>query len=337
MRIYTTIFFIILVYILLYFYRLNQDPINITEYIPEIFPEIVNQLDQKTTELLPSPQAELLSGILLGEKKSLPGWFKVALRDTSTLHIVVVSGQNLTFLAGFTMGLAGLFHKRMAIMLSLLAIIFYVLLTGAQVPVLRAASMSLLAFLASVLGRQRDSVWILLISAALLLLINPNWLTDLSFQLSFLASIGVITVAPILFNLIKHWPSFIAEDLSITLGAQLMVIPIIAQSFHQFSVIGIITNVLVGWTIPLIMILGGVMLIFAVIFTPIAQLISLVVNGLLTYFVDIVTFSASLPFAWEYVGEKSWIFWLGYYVFLAGVLSYTHAKNSTGTRHKTGS
>lgn len=321
---YLLIGLVVLVYILIYLFRLGQESVEL-EF--NLFADFRGELTKRIELLLPSPQSELLAGILLGEKKDLPSGFKLALRDTSTLHIVVVSGQNLTLLAGFLMGLAGIISRRSAIAISLLAIVIYVLLTGAEIPVLRAGLMSFLSFLGLILGRQRDSVWILFISAAVLLLINPNWVTDLSFQLSFLATFGVIVITPILLKKIQHFPAFIAQDLAVTVGAQLMVFPIIAQNFHQLSLVGVLTNVLVVWTTPLLMVFGTIMLMFSYVFMPIAQIIALFNYVLLTYFVYIVNFFGSLPFAWEYISEKSIIYWIGYYLIIAGFVLYLKKNN----------
>lgn len=324
------ILIVVLIYILIYLFRYNQaknlDIKNGEENGIEFFSIFRKQLDNKIFQLLPSPQSQLLSGILLGEKKDLPGDFKIALRDSSTLHIVVVSGQNLAMLAGLFLSLSGIIHRKIAIYISVCAIIFYTLLTGAQIPVIRAAVMSVLAFLAVLLGRQSYGVWVLLISGGILLLISPLWVEELSFQLSFLASFGVITIAPIILKLLKHLPRFIANDLAITLGAQLMVIPIIAQNFHQVSLVAVFTNILIGWTVPLIMIIGGIMLLFSIVFLPIAQLLAEIANILLIYFVYVVKFFGSLDFAWEYIGEKSLIFWVGYYLVLVGILTAVNKK-----------
>lgn len=284
------------------------------------FENFRQDLNNTTARLLPSPQAQLLSGILLGQKSELPGDFKVALRDTSTLHIVVVSGQNLTMLAGMFLLLSPIITRRAAVILSFCAIFLYTLLTGAEIPVLRAAVMASISFLAIFLGRQKDGFWVLIVSGGLMLLVNPIWIKELSFQLSFLATFGVVVVAPILQGLLKKLPNFISQDLSVTIAAQILVTPIIAQSFHQFSIVSVITNLLIGWTVPIIMILGAISLFFTYIFEPIAQLVALFTNAFLIYFVYIVKFFGSLPFAWEYVGEKSWMFWFGYYFVIAGVL-----------------
>ncbi|MCL4366162.1 ComEC/Rec2 family competence protein [Patescibacteria group bacterium] len=300
----------VILYLLIFFVRYQQGGWEVNL---DLFPKIRASLDHRISEVLPSPQAELLSGILLGNKKDLPGEFKLALRDSSTLHIVVVSGQNLTLLAALVLRLSGFLRRKTAILLSFAAILFYTMLTGAQIPVLRAAVMAMLVFGAEAFGRQRSGIWILIVTGGIMLLVNPKWITELSFQLSFLATLGVIAVAPALERALSFLPGFIKQDLAVTTGAQIMVMPIIIQNFHQLSLIGVLTNLLVGWTVPFIMILGSLALILG-------SALSLMVNILLTYFIYVVELSASLPFAWEYVGEQVWVVWVGYYLVLFGVL-----------------
>lgn len=320
----------IILYLLIFWLRYQQGGWEINL---DLFPKLRQNLDLRIAQLLPSPQAELLSGILLGNKKDLPGRLKLALRDSSTLHIVVVSGQNLTLVAGLFLNLAGVLKRKTAIFISIGAIIFYTLLTGGQIPVIRAAIMALLSFTAQIFGRVKSGIWVLILTAGLLLLINPKWLFDLSFQLSFLATMGVIALAPILERYLKRLPEIIKLDLAITIGAQIMVMPIIAQNFHQISLVGIFSNLLVGWTVPFIMVLGSIMLVGSIVSAAVAWFLALTTSAFLTYFIYIVQFFASLPFAWEYVGEQLWIVWIGYYLVLASiVLSLNYGKTEDSRR-----
>lgn len=307
----------VILYGLIYLIRYQQGGLDLEVNIFEAQREI---LDQRIRLFLPSPQSELLSGILLGEKYNLPGQLRLALRDTSTLHIVVVSGQNLTLLAGLAMRLSGLLTRKITITLALLIVASYTLLTGADIPVVRAAIMATLAYLAQILGRETAGVWVLALTAAGLLLINPQWLFDLSFQLSFLATLGLITIAPLISKSLTQLPSFLRENLAVTIGAQAMVTPIIASNFHQFSIVGILANLLVIWIVPYIMVGGLIMLVFSFISQLGGQILGLSLNLLLTYFIYIVQFFASLPFAWEYIGEFSWLVWIGYYLIITAIL-----------------
>jgi competence protein ComEC len=311
----------ILLYVLIYFIRFQQGG---WEFKTEILKDFRAGLDKQIGNFLPSPQSELLSGILLGQNEDLPGRLRLALRDTSTLHIVVASGQNLSMLAGFCLLLSGLIKRKLAIALSFLAIIFYVLLTGAEIPILRAAVMVSLTFLAQVIGREKDGAWVLFWTVVLMLLVNPNWLFELSFQLSVLATTGLVILAPIIMKKLKFLPGFIKQDLSVSLGAQLLVLPIIAQNFHQFSLVALPANLLVLWTIPFIMIGGAILLILSFITPSLAVIMANLLNGLLSYFVFIVSFLGSYEFAWIYVGEQMWLVWIGYYLIIAALVKFLY-------------
>lgn len=321
----------IVLYILIYLIRLQQGGWEIEL---DLFPQVREEFDKKIDSFLPSPQAELLSGIVLGEKKDLPASLRLALRDTSTLHMVVVSGQNLSILAALVLRLSGILTRRIAIGLALGLTTGYVILTGGQIPVLRAALMAILATLAQVVGRQNDGFRTLIIVAGLFLLINPLWIKNLSFQLSFLATFGVVVVAPILTSQLMKLPLFLRENLSLTIGAQMMVLPVISQNFHQISLVSIPANLLTLWIIPYIMGGGLFMLILTTVSDLLGKMIALGLNAVLTYFIYIVSFFASLPFAWEYVGEKIWIVWVGYYLILMAVmlsLNNGQRKNPAGS------
>lgn len=316
----------VIIYLIIYIIRFQQGGWEINL---DLFPDFRKQLDEKIATLLPSPQAQLLSGITLGQKKDLPFDLKIALRDTSTLHMVVVSGQNLSLLAILILKFSGFLTRRVAIILSFSVITFYVILTGGQIPVLRAAVMAFLSGTAQLFGRSNDGFWALLLTASVMLLINPLWIIQISFQLSFLATFGLVVIAPVLSKYLQKLPLFLRENLAATLGAQLAVFPIIAQNFHQLSLVSLPANILTLWTMPYIMSGGLIMLILIFLSEVLAKIISFGLNILLTYFIYVVHFFASLPFAWEYVGEKVWIVWVGYYLILASVmLLLTNGKKS---------
>lgn len=282
------------------------------------FEPVRNFLANQATNLLPQPQAALLSGIVLGVKEELPSDFKKALRVTSTMHIVVVSGQNLTLLSGLIMNLAYFFGRKKTLILILVAMIFYALLTGLQIPVLRAVLMVSLAALAQFFNRQSQSWWILLVVAMAMLLYDPNLITSISFELSFLATFGVVVVAPEIIKRLSLIPDIIKQDLGVTVAAQLMVLPIIAANFHQVSLVAILVNSLILWTVPLIMVSGAVTLITSVISLPLAQLISLFPAVLLTYFANIVNLF-NLYWSSIFIGQVNWIVWVGYYLVIGGL------------------
>lgn len=286
----------------------------------ELFKPLRDQLVQKVDQTLPYPQSALLSGILLGAQERLPFYLKNELKTTSTVHMVVVSGQNLTMLAGFLMSLVSVIGRKKTIALTLLMVVFYSLLTGFQVPVIRAAIMVGFTFLAQILGREKTGWWVLLFTAGLMLLYNPHWLFNISFQLSFLATAGVVVVAPMLLESFKRLPQILRQDLAVTLAAQALVLPIIVYNFHQFSLVGVLANIFVLWTIPLVMVSGLAVLVFSLFSSLLAQMAGLIPATLLTYFIYTVGMFAKLPGASLEVGQTSIIFWMGYYLLLMAVV-----------------
>lgn len=331
----------------------GQDPE--LENLASNFVDYRNFLSENINQILPQPQAALLNGILLGVKSDLSSSFANALRRTSTIHIVVVSGQNLTLLIGFVMSLVSLLGRKKTVILSLVIIVLYSLLTGLQIPVLRAALMVSLALIAQLFNRESNSTWLLIISGLLMLIYEPNWLLSVSFQLSFLATIGVIVVAPELMKLFfgdsnnmmasaaskeaildfsstqktKEVSGFLfKEDLVVSLAAQLLTWPIIAANFHQVSIVGILVNSLILWTISLVMISGLVALVTTLIGGVfLGSILALVPGVLLTYFVYIVEFFNSLPLASLKVSSTPMVVWVGYYILILGLFLWLKQKN----------
>lgn len=231
---------------------------------------------------LPEPQASLLSGIVLGSKSGMPYDFYQALRQTGTLHVVVASGMNVSILAGTLISFLVLFiSRRIAVILSFILIWFYVVLAGAEIPVIRAGIMGTLTFLAQGLGREEDAWRGLGLAAGILLFQNPQNLFDLGFQLSFAATFGILFFGPTFSRLFSGVPKQIRFDLSQTLGAQIVTLPIIVLNFGYYSPLSPLVNFLVVSILPWIMRLG-LLVAFG------GQIFAWLTLPFLTYFVWIV-------------------------------------------------
>jgi competence protein ComEC len=292
------------------------------DFVPEggFFQELRDSLSSQINYLLPSPQAGLLSGMLLGQKEALPFDFRKALTNTSTIHIVVASGQNLSLLAGFLMGLGlvSILGRKKTVLMALGATLFYALLTGFQIPIIRAWIMFFFASLAQLFNREEEGGFILVVTALIMVLINPTWASSISFQLSFLATLAVVVVAPVLMERVKFLPDIIREDLIVSLSASLLTYPVIAINFYQLSLVGILVNSLILWTVGLVMVTGLVALLGSFLNLFLGQMLALIPGVLLTYFVYIIEFFNSL-FRPILVPNLSPLFWVGYYFLLAGI------------------
>lgn len=313
----------VILYILVFVLRVNTlggiDPTFREEGNPILQP-VQRELAAKLDYLLPYPQSAILAGILLGEGTRIPKGINNDFKKTSTIHLVVVSGQNLTILAGFVMSLVTIWGRRLTILITLLVIVLYSLLTGLQVPVLRAGVMAALSYLAQLFGRQGSGSWILALTGGAMLLYNPNWLLNISFQLSFLATLAVVVVAPLFIERFSSMPKILREDFAVSLAAQLLTLPVIVYNFGQLSVIGILVNSLILWCIPFLMISGFISLAVGLVVPFFGQIIGLFPSVLLTYFIDVTSMFAGFPGAGIRVGESSPVLWVGYYLIVGAVI-----------------
>ena len=214
-------------------------------------------------KFLPEPHSGLLSGVVLGTKSSLDSNFLEGLRKTGTLHIVVASGSNIAFFSGLLINItAFIWGRKRAVLLCFILVWSYVLLIGADPPIVRAAVMGSILIFAQSLGREFDVWRALAIAGAVMLFIYPLWLFDLGFQLSFLATAGIVGLGKKtegLVDKIKYLPAVFKSALSVTLAAQVAVTPLLFITFGEVSLVGPLVNMLVLWTVPFIM-LGGFLL-----------------------------------------------------------------------------
>lgn len=239
---------------------------------------------------LPEPHSSLVSGIVLGARSSLPADFWETLKSSGTAHVVVASGMNVTFVASFLMILLiNIIDRKKAIVIALSGVWIYVVLSGFDAPLVRAAVMGSIAFGAQALGKLSTAVRALFLSAILMLIINPLWVSDLGFTLSFIATLSLILFEPFIYKKISKIPSIIREDLATTISAQIGVAPILFITFGQFNILSPIPNALVLWTIPPIMIIGAIAGLVSVFFEPLAKLILVMVYPLTSWFIAVVT------------------------------------------------
>lgn len=245
--------------------------------------------------LLNEPQASLLSGILFGSQVKLPVDFSDALKITGTYHVVAVSGQNMSILAGFLGKMTGLLGWRFSLVFQGAGILGYIFLVGGGASVIRSGLMALIALFAQSTGRQQDAGRAMILTAIGMVLMRPDFLTEVGWQLSVLATAGIIWLEPLLSARLKFLPGPIRAATSVSLAAQLLTWPVIAYNFQNFSVIAVPTNVVTQLAVPLIMGLGATTLLMATVWFNLGVLISWLTWVPLTYFVTVVEILSRVP------------------------------------------
>lgn len=248
-------------------------------------------------KIFPQPEAALVDGVLLGRAKDLPPSLISAYQATGTAHIFAVSGFNIAIMANvFSAVFKRLFSRWYAAVIALVGIIFYSLLVGGSASVVRAAIMGSLGIVAQMIGRRSAGITSLAFTAAVMCLLNPNLPWDVSFQLSFMATLGLMLFASPLQAWVeglmakripsekaRKWAEPIGEYFLFTLAAQLMTLPVIAYHFHRLSLSGVLANPLVLPAQPLLMVMGLIATVAGMIFIPFGRLLGYIAWPLAAY------------------------------------------------------
>jgi competence protein ComEC len=270
--------------------------------------QLKNKLLQNIYRIYHDPEASLLAGILLGVDTGLTRELQDAFKNTGTAHIIAISGFNIAIIASlffnFFKSFAG---ERLGAFLAAAGITLYALLVGANAAVLRAAVMGIMSLLARQTGRRNSGLNGLAFAALFLLFINPLSISDVGFQLSFLATLGLILYAEpfsvftanllskIFKNDISAFSRFINDNVVLTFAAQLTTIPIMAYHFKRISLISFIANPFILPAQPAVMIASGAAAFASLLLLPIGQLFAWFAAPFAIYTIRIVEFFGNIP------------------------------------------
>jgi len=261
---------------------------------------VKNSFMDNYEKVMKSDHSALMSGLTLGEQAGFEPQLKEAMKNSGTLHIVALSGYNISILAWIIARTLGSFLRRKtAFITTTLAIIGFVIMTGAEASVVRAGIMGLLILIADQSGRLYSMKNALAITALLMILFNPKILVfDIGFQLSFAALLGIVYLKPSIQKLFLYFqkPGILnwRENFLTTTSAQLAVIPILLHSFGSFSLIAPISNILVLETVPVAMGIGFVTGLFGFISYNISMLFGLLSGAIMSYQIFIIEITSDL-------------------------------------------
>ena len=226
---------------------------------------------------LPAEEATLLGGLLLGLRGALPSELLEAFRMTGLIHIIVLSGHNITMIAEAVRRVLKKAPKIASFLISLAVIVAFVLFAGAQMVAIRAGSMATIALIARATHREYDGIRALSIVAMALALFSPTQvLFSISFHLSFLATLGLLLLGPSIEQKIEKIPEKfgIRGIVAATLATQVLLLPYMAYAIGEVSIIGIPANILVLPIIPFAMFFGAVITLVALIVPLLANALS---------------------------------------------------------------
>lgn len=242
--------------------------------------------------VLPEPESALAGGLLLGGKQSLGSEWIERFRDTGIVHIIVLSGYNMTIVAEWLAVIFLFLGFYPSIIVASVGIALFTLMTGAGATVVRAAIMALLVLLARLTGRTYDVSRALLFAGVIMVVIDPGILLyDPSFQLSFLAALGLLHVAPLVKPYVWRLKRFpILEEVVVsTIATQALVLPLLVYQTGMLSLVSLFANILVLPLIP-----------FTMLFAFLGGLAGFV-NNFVSF---IVIFPAQVTLSWMFIVAK---------------------------------
>jgi competence protein ComEC len=226
-------------------------------------------LGARMDNLYPSSQSGYMKGLVLGIREDLdPGQFQQFSRLGLT-HILAISGLHVAvfiYVLGGLLRSARLTRERILLIL-ILSVPLYVLLSGASPSVMRAGLMAVLGLLAARIGKLKDGLHLLAAAAVLMLAFDPFFIENVSFQLSFIVTVGLITGVPPVRRAMPQWRrgKALLDLAAVTIVAQLVSFPVTIYYFNQFHALSLLANfVLVPFISFVVMPLGALALVIAI-------------------------------------------------------------------------
>jgi len=259
-----------------------------------------NSFMENINRIIISPMSDLANGLILGARGGFDNEMKDEFITTGTIHIVALSGYNISIISENIMKFFSLiFSQTVSILLGIFIIILFIIMTGGTATAIRAGIMALIMLFGRMTGRTYLAGRALIITALLMICYDVRILTDISFQLSFLATGGILFVTPKVLNYFYFLPLRfkIRENVAMTTSATISVLPILLYSTGIFSLVSLPANILILPFIPLTMFFNFITGLVAFIDPALALPFAYISELLLSYILGVIHFFASLPFA----------------------------------------
>lgn len=241
---------------------------------------------------LSSPENQIMKSIFFGERSLLSQEQLHHFSRTGTAHLIAVSGLHVGILAAavqLVLGKAGA-GKRGALLVTMGVVWLYAAMTGFSLSILRAAVMYTCYAAAFFLKRRYDSKSSLLWCALIFTLLQPLTVGTVSFQLSFMATGGILWLYPPLRNCLYRKKLPVMDLLGVTLAAQLTTWPVVAAHFGTFSLTAIPANLMIIPMMGVLMPLALVMIAAGIIHSGLAAIPALMVSGGIRYLMAVTAF-----------------------------------------------
>ena len=249
-------------------------------------------------KILPRPESSLMSGMLIAGKQGLGKDLEDKFKQVGLIHIVVLSGYNVTIVAEALISSLFFFPQTISYGFGVIGIILFGIMAGGSSTIVRASFMSFIALIAKLTGNTYSALRALIASGIVMIFLNPLILRyDPSFQLSFLATFGLIVFSPIIQKRLSTFgQSPLGEIISSTLAVELFIFPYLLYSNGSVALISFPANLLVLSYIPFTMLIGFIATISSYIYLPLCYPFSFISFIMLRYTLNIVEIATHFTF-----------------------------------------
>ncbi|HET6528416.1 MAG TPA: DNA internalization-related competence protein ComEC/Rec2, partial [Balneolaceae bacterium] len=276
--------------------------------------------------------APLAKALLIGYKNELGRETKTAFSRAGLSHIMAVSGLHVGFLlAPFWLLIpffwALKYGRQIGLVLLIVLLFFYAGLTGFSASVMRASLAGGFLMYGRLFHKIRDSKNLMAVAALIILLLNPDSLFSVSFQLSFAAEYIILLIAPVIFHRLPNWIQFRwygapVSAVIISFVVQLGLFPMLAWYFGEFSIVGPLANAIVLPFLGLVVPYALILLPVGMIFPQATHLLNLPVDWFFSGLNWFVHFSSSWEWSWMQAninGLMFFVIWTAVIFFIAAL------------------
>lgn len=285
---------------------------------------------------IPQDCVAFSKALLLGDTSELSYQTDVDFKISGIRHVVAVSGLHISIFFAIISSIT--FRKRLLTAFAGIPLLFlFAAIAGFSPSVTRASIMCALMLTAQLLNREYDGPSALSFAVILMLIANPYCVGSVSFQLSVTSVMGIFLFAPGIRKKLTaglkdrkgkkyRFLRKVAAGAAVTIGAQIMTIPLCAYYFGVVSLVGVFTNLLVLWVVSLTFCLLAAVCVLSVICSPLAGLVGAIAGILIRYILLVAKVMAAFPLAAVYTVSPYIIIWLCFAYLLLFVYLYCRKK-----------
>ena len=262
-------------------------------------------IKSKLREKLKKENSELAISLIVGDRSHISSEVEDNFKKANLMHMLAISGAHFSYVILIATFISNrLQHKRLGQLIQIIAIIFFMNLTGNTASVVRAGIMSILLIGSSICKRQNDSLNNIAISAIIQIINNPYIIFDSGFMLSYSGVLGII----LFYKKISEHIHF--KSIALTISANIFIISIMIYNFHTISGSFIISNICASWLLGIIIILEFISLCIPI------KLLYMILDLLIMMLRKIAEICANIPFAQMYVPRYAIFFVIVIYILI---------------------